>query len=143
MLGRSWLSSIGSLPATRSQVYGRESDRTTLPSCPSGGASIRVSSRPAFPRARSRGLYRGSAFDQALRLWRTASASRPRLQSSAPVRRFLVDRGVHQIADPVEPLVVPQAGGGEIIGDAGERCAGGRVGPAVGAAEPAMAVGRG
>src|SRR5205823_14198875 len=44
----------------------------------------------------------------------------------------LFDCGVHQVADAVEPRRVPRIGLDE-IGDIGERHAGTRVGPAIGA----------
>src|SRR5712671_6964172 len=46
---------------------------------------------------------------------------------------------MHQVADAVEPCRVPGIGLDE-VGDIGERHAGTRVGPAIGAADPAMAV---
>ena len=54
----------------------------------------------------------------------------------------LLDRRVHQIADPVEPGRVPRVGLDE-IGQVAERHAANRVGPGIGGAGAAMAEGRG
>src|SRR5690349_20437595 len=56
------------------------------------------------------------------------------------VKCFSIDRGVDQVADAVEPGGMPRVGRDE-IGDVGEGHARTRIGPAIGAADTAMAKG--